>query len=138
MCLAVRAIVSVVHSRMVHYGHLQTVCTLRSHGHGVGTVSPTTLESVMAETWDVFISYARTDQDWVRQFATNLHNLRLDVFLIRGLISIAPPYTTRNRQAGRSTAGLGTEPPQGDGFLRQGFGRQVTRMPAIPKADGAA
>jgi len=55
-----------------------------------------------------------------------------------GLISIAPPYTTRNRQAGGNTAGLGTEPPQGDGFLRQGLGRQVTRMPAIPKADGAA
>ena len=35
----------------------------------------------MAETWDVFISYARADQDWVRTLATNLHNLGLDIFL---------------------------------------------------------
>jgi hypothetical protein len=34
----------------------------------------------MAETWDVFISYARADQGWVRALATNLHNLGLDIF----------------------------------------------------------
>src|SRR5439155_753093 len=44
----------------------------------------------------------------------------------------------RNRQAGGITAGLGTEPPQGDGFLRQGLGWQIARMPAISKADGTA
>jgi hypothetical protein len=37
-------------------------------------------ENIMAETWDVFISYARADQDWVRTLATNLHNLGLDIF----------------------------------------------------------
>ena len=34
----------------------------------------------MAATWDVFISYAHADQDWVRTLATNLHNLGLAVF----------------------------------------------------------
>src|SRR5499433_3760093 len=44
----------------------------------------------------------------------------------------------RNSQASRIAASLGTEPPQGDGFLGQGFWEQIARMPAIPKADGAA
>ncbi len=32
-------------------------------------------------TWDVFVSYARADQDTVRQLAGNLHNVGLDIFL---------------------------------------------------------
>src|SRR5262245_9859761 len=47
-------------------------------------------------------------------------------------------HPCRNRQAGGITASFGTELPQGDGFLSQGFGRQIARMPAIPKSDGAA
>jgi len=35
----------------------------------------------MAETWDVFISNAHTDQDWVQRLAATLHHLGLDVFL---------------------------------------------------------
>src|SRR6266446_9172561 len=44
----------------------------------------------------------------------------------------------RNCQAGGITASLGTEPPQDDGFLRQGLWRQIAWMPAVPKADGTA
>src|SRR4029434_1662536 len=47
-------------------------------------------------------------------------------------------HPCRNRQAGGIAASLGTEPPQGDGFLGQCFWEQIARMPAVPKADGAA
>src|SRR5262245_44961900 len=47
-------------------------------------------------------------------------------------------YPCRNSQAGGIAASLGTEPPQGDGFLGQRFWEQIARMPAISKADGTA
>src|SRR5262249_47381473 len=52
---------------------------------------------------------------------------------------LSPKATLLTRvEIGRLAASLGTEPPQGDGFLGQGFWEQIARMPAIPKADGAA
>ena len=65
---------------VLHYRHLSSVRTLSSREPRAGIVWPTTLENIMAETWDVFISYARADHDWVRALATNLHNLGLDIF----------------------------------------------------------
>src|SRR4029453_4125603 len=49
---------------------------------------------------------------------------------------VFPPC--QNSRAGGIAASLGTELPQGDGFLGQCFWQQIARMPAIPKADGAA
>src|SRR5262249_3592072 len=44
----------------------------------------------------------------------------------------------RKSHASGSAASPRREPPQGDGFLGQGFWEQIARMPAIPKVDGAA
>src|SRR5262249_4451505 len=47
-------------------------------------------------------------------------------------------HPCRNSQACGIAAGLGTELPQGEGFLGQGLWQQIARMPAISKANGAA
>src|SRR5215475_11138767 len=47
-------------------------------------------------------------------------------------------HPCRNRHTGGVAASLGTESPQGDGFLGQGFWEQIAWMPAIPKADSTA
>lgn len=61
MGLAVSTIVTCGARSVGHYGQLSIVCMVLSHEQRAGTGWPTTPENVMAETWDVFISYARAD-----------------------------------------------------------------------------